>query len=582
MFKSIFSKLLASYLVTILLTLATLGFTFDRFLYNYFIQSRRNEFIRDGLQISQLLARTQYMLNPAQLLDILATIDRFSRGQIWIVDRTGLVLGSTMGEGGFRLSPDEVQQVLSGRIVDKVGKVPRIAEPVLSVAVPITQRDSVIGAVILFSPLAEITTTVAQMRLLILRAALVAIAMATVLTLTISRSLSNPMRKMSKAALSMAKGNFQERVQLTGDGEMKELAESFNYLAEQLEQSLRTLYHEKEQTEAILANMAEAVLTIDQSEQILSANPAAKEIFNLPGLNVNYQRHLQPPKLLELIGQALQEHKTMTGEVKLPEGGYYLVHLTPMTSDDEDILLVVMQDISARWQLEVMRRQFVANVSHELRTPLTSIQGFVEAILDGVVTDKEAAKHYLQIVLDETKRLNRLVSDLLDLSRLESGELPLKLETLYLTPLLEDLAKTIGPLARNEEIQLELDLEPSFAPVKADRDRIAEVILNLVHNALRFTPKGGVVRISTRNFEGEVEVAVADTGPGLPPEELPRVWERFYKSDQARTHGSGGTGLGLAIVKQIVEAHDGKVAVQSEVGKGATFSFSLPIISTNS
>ena len=184
--------------------------------------------------------------------------------------------------------------------------------------------------------------------------------------------------------------------------------------------------------------------------------------------------------------------------------------------------------------------------------------------------------------MDETKRLNRLVSDLLDLSRLESGELPLKLETLYLNPLLEDLAKTIGPLARNEEIQLELDLEPSFAPVKADRDRIAEVILNLVHNALRFTPKGGVVRISTRNFEGEVEVAVADTGPGLPPEELPRVWERFYKSDQARTHGSGGTGLGLAIVKQIVEAHDGKVAVQSEVGKGATFSFSLPIISTNS
>ena len=182
MFKSIFSKLLASYLVTILLTLATLGFTFDRFLYNYFIQSRRNEFIRDGLQISQLLARTQYMLYPAQLLDILYTIDRFSRGQIWIVDRTGLVLGSTMGEGGFRLSPDEVQQVLSGRIVDKVGKVPRIAEPVLSVAVPITQRDSVIGAVILFSPLAEITTTVAQMRLLILRAALVAIAMATVLT----------------------------------------------------------------------------------------------------------------------------------------------------------------------------------------------------------------------------------------------------------------------------------------------------------------------------------------------------------------------------------------------------------------
>ena len=191
MFKSIFSKL--QQLPGGPVNLATLGFTFDRF-YNYFIQSRRNEFIRDGLQISQLLARTQYMLNPAQLLDILATIDRFSRGQIWIVDRTGLVLGSTMGEGGFRLSPDEVQQVLSGRIVDKVGKVPRIAEPVLSVAVPITQRDSVIGAVILFSPLAEITTTVAQMRLLILRAALVAIAMATVLTLTISRSLSNPMR----------------------------------------------------------------------------------------------------------------------------------------------------------------------------------------------------------------------------------------------------------------------------------------------------------------------------------------------------------------------------------------------------
>jgi two-component system sensor histidine kinase ResE len=580
MFKTIFSKLLTSYLITILLTLFTLGFTLDRFLFNFFIQSRRNEFIRDGLQISELLSKSQYMFNPAQLMDILSTIDRFSKGQIWIVDRTGLVLGSTFGEGGFRLSPQEVQQVLSGRIVEKVGKVPRIAEPVLSVAVPITKRNNVMGAVLLFSPLAEVTTTVSQMRLLIWRAALVAIAIATVLTLAISRSLAKPMRKMSKAALSLAKGNFQERVQLEGDGELVELAKSFNYLAEQLERSLRTIYQEKEQTESILANMAEAVLTIDQSGQILSANPAARLIFSLPGLNVNYQRHLQPPELLSLISQALSERKNLTGEVQLPEVGYYLVHITSMMDDDADVLLVVLQDISARWQLEVMRRQFVANVSHELRTPLTSIQGFVEAILDGVVSDNQATKHYLQIVLTETKRLNRLVTDLLDLSRLESGEMPLKLEPLDLNLLLEDLVKTIGPLARNDEVQLRLSLDPSLKTASADRDRISEVILNLVHNALRFTPAGGTVTIATRNAGDTVEVSVTDTGPGINAEDLERVWERFYKSDRSRNRGSGGTGLGLAIVKQIVEAHGGKVKAQSTPGKGATFSFTLPTISS--
>lgn len=580
MLKTIFRKLLASYLIIILLALTTLGFTLDRFLYNFFIQSRRNEFIRDGLQISELMATSSYMHNPSQLLSILSTIDRFSRGQIWIVDRTGLVLGSTMGKGGFRLSPQDVQQVLSGRIVDKVGKVPRLAEPVLSVAVPIIKGDGVLGAVLLFSPLSEITTTVMQVRILIWRAAIIAIAIATILALTISRSLARPLRRMRKAALSMAKGNFQERVELSGDGELEELAKSFNYLAEQLEQSLHTIYQEKEQTESILANMAEAVLTIDSSGQILSANPAARKVFNLPGLNVNYKRHLEPPELLSLVSQSLEERKVLTGEVRMPKEKYYLAHLTPMASHDEEILLVVMQDISAHWQLEAMRRQFVANVSHELRTPLTSIQGFVEAILDGVVTDSDSARHYLEIVLDETKRLGRLVTDLLDLSRLESGELPLKLEPLSLNPLLEEITKTIGPVASAEEIKLQLELDPSLPRVLADRDRIGEVVLNLIHNALRFTPGGGTVTITTGTVADGVEVSVKDNGPGISPEEISRIFERFYKSDQARTRGIGGTGLGLAIVKQIVEAHGGKVRAESIPGQGATFHFTLPIISS--
>jgi len=579
MLKTIFRKLLASYLVIILLALTTLGFTLDRFLYNFFIQSRRNEFIRDGLEISELMATSSYMRNPSQLLNILSTIDRFSRGQIWIVDRTGLVLGSTMGEGGFRLSPQEVQQVLSGRIVDKVGKVPRLAEPVLSVAVPIIKGDGVLGAVLLFSPLSEITTTVMQVRLLIWRAAVIAIAIATVLALTISRSLAMPLRRMRKAALSMARGNFQERVEITGDGELEELARSFNYLAEELEESLRTLYQEKEQTESILATMAEAVLTLDKDGQILSANPAAKRIFKLPGLNVSYRRHLEPIELTTLVEEALSEQKSLTGEVKLSDR-YFLVQLTPMESHDENILLVVMQDISAHWQLEAMRRQFVANVSHELRTPLTSIQGFVEAILDGVVTDSEGTRHYLEIVLDETKRLGRLVTDLLDLSRLEAGEMPLKLEPLAMNPLLEEIVKTIGPLAQREELQLKLQLEPALPQVLGDRDRLSEVVLNLIHNSLRFTPQEGTVTITTAQAEETVMVSVSDTGPGIPSQELDLLWERFYKADGARTRGNGGTGLGLAIVKQIVEAHGGEVGAESPPGKGATFFFTLPIISS--
>lgn len=580
MLRTIFQKLLASYLVIILLALTTLGFTLDRFLYNFFIQNQRNEFIRDGLEISELMATSSYMRNPSQLLNILSTIDRFSRGQIWIVDRTGLVLGSTMGDEGFRLNPDEVRQVLSGRIVDKVGKIPRLEEPVLSVAVPIISNEKVIGAVLLFSPLAEITTSVRQVRLLIWRAAVIAIAVAALLALTISRSLSSPIRKIRKAALSMAKGNFDERVELSGEGELEELAKTFNYLAGQLELSLKTLYKEKEQTESILANMNEAVLTIDQDGQILSANPAARNIFKLPGLNVNYRRHLKSPELISLLAETLEHQRSATGEVKLGEDRYYLVQLTPIRSYEEEVLLVVLQDISAQWQLEAMRKQFVANVSHELRTPLTSIQGFVEAILDGVITDTEGTRHYLKIVLAETQRLSRLVTDLLDLSRLEAGELPLKLEPLAFNPLLEEMANTVEPQLRAEGIELELLLDQELPQVLGDRDRLVEVVLNLFHNSLRFTPTGGTITIATARVGSLVQVTVADTGPGIKEEDLEHLFERFYKSDRSRTRGNGGTGLGLAIVKQIVEAHQGEVWAESLAGSGAAFHFTLPAISS--
>jgi two-component system, OmpR family, phosphate regulon sensor histidine kinase PhoR len=238
--------------------------------------------------------------------------------------------------------------------------------------------------------------------------------------------------------------------------------------------------------------------------------------------------------------------------------------------------VMVLHDVTALRQLERVRTEFVANVSHELRTPLTAIQGYLETLLSGALEERENARRFLEIVLRHSERLGRLLNDLTDLSNIELGKVTLRREPVRLDEVVASVLAIIGPRAAGSRVTVSADIPAGLPIVSADRDRLAQILINLVDNAVKYTPSGGSVTVTAREREGAIEVAIADTGIGIPPADLPRITERFYRVDKARSRELGGTGLGLAIVKHLVVAHGGDLHIESEQERGTTVRFTLP------
>ncbi|MHB1167661.1 MAG: sensor histidine kinase [Carboxydocellales bacterium] len=282
------------------------------------------------------------------------------------------------------------------------------------------------------------------------------------------------------------------------------------------------------------------------------------------------------PEIKQLFQQALDEKQKVRQEVKIPNRTL-AVSMAPLRDSGQDMTGVVMvvRDISKENQLENMRRDFVANVSHELRTPLTLIQGYAEALEEGLAVDEEARQEMVGIIREETNRLQRLVSDLLDLSKMQSGNLQLTLSPINLPSLLERATHPFRPLAREQKVQLKLQLGQQLPGIIGDEDRLAQVLINLLDNALRYTRSGGVIELGVAAKGKGVEIWVRDSGSGISPQEVPYIFERFFKVDKSRRRDSAGTGLGLAIAKSIIQAHGGTFRVESELGKGTGFFIGL-------
>jgi len=365
--------------------------------------------------------------------------------------------------------------------------------------------------------------------------------------------------------------------------EMFDLEMGINATAVHLQDRLSELSEEKTRLEAILANMAEGVLLLDADKHVVLVNPAAEAMFGIKRADVMGRDHLEithhfaldqsldrviasgEPELVE-IKRARPEEQVLEGRIA-PAGRA----LTERTA-----VLLVMRDITRYRRLEQMRTEFVSNVTHELRTPLTSIGGFAETLLEGALDDPEAARHFVGIIKRESDQLSRLIADLLDLSRIESGKWRMRKEPVHLATLAAETVGRLAPRAQSLGVQLEITIADAIAVLPGDPDRLAQVFINLVDNALKYTPAGGRVTVSAVENDRTVSVSVADTGAGIPKADLPRIFERFYRVDKARSRSTGGTGLGLSIVKHIIEAHGGSIGVVSDTGKGATFSFSLP------
>ncbi|MGQ9824752.1 MAG: ATP-binding protein [Desulfotomaculales bacterium] len=592
MSKSLFGRLFASFAGIILVTLAVTSLVLSWLFGSFYFYTKERELISQGEEIAALLSASLENKAGGETINFL--IAQSLRAQqdtrIILVGREILdsAANPAAAPGPYQLSPLPLEpahgsKLLQGRAVTWQRQLPRSNQTILTAAVPFTNRERVAGAILLSAPVADIRATISAVRRLILYSAGAAIFLAIIPAYLLSRSISRPIKQMSALTVEMAKGNFGLQIPVTSRDEIGTLAENFNRLGVELEETITSLSREKTQKENILSNLAEGVVATDLEGKITLLNPAAEHLLGLDqdsAANRDLAGFEGCGELGALFKKVIATGEQCSGEFNLPAKKSILLALAaPLRSREEGIYgaVGVIKDVTEARKLEQLRRDFIADVSHEIRTPLTSIQGFTEALLDEVTADKKTQAEYLRVIHRESLRLGRLVNELLDLARLESGKVSWDLNPIDLPELFARVALKLKPQLEEKNLSVEQEMPAEFPTLPGNEERIEQVLVNFVQNAIRFSPPGGVIRLRASFSEQEATVSVSDQGPGIPEEELPHIWERFYRVEKSRSRALGGTGLGLAIVRQIVELHGGKVSVVSREGAGSTFSFTLPL-----
>jgi two-component system phosphate regulon sensor histidine kinase PhoR len=400
----------------------------------------------------------------------------------------------------------------------------------------------------------------------------------------LATAVRRPLRKIAAAAWPGAEGRLRGvPVAEASFAEGRETIAAFNVMAAQLDRTIDGLTREKNTLESVLAHMSDALLVLDAGGALTLVNPSAERIFGVAAPLVVGHRVIEVLRHFELdalIRETERERAPAAREIVVHRPQHRVLHVqaSPVRGRHDEFLgtVVVAQDITDLRRTELVRQEFVANVSHELRTPLAALRTLAEALLDGAAADREAGPRFLNQIVAEIDRLALLVNDLLDLSAIESGSAKLEMRPVALGEVAEAVAAKFRPVADRRRIALRV--EAPGGPLRAwgDRERLAQAVANLVDNAVKYTPDGGAVAVSVEDRGDLVAVAVADTGIGIAPEHLPRIFERFYRVDRSRSRALGGTGLGLSIVKHIATSHGGRIEVESTEGRGSRFTLLVP------
>jgi two-component system, OmpR family, phosphate regulon sensor histidine kinase PhoR len=449
-------------------------------------------------------------------------------------------------------------------------------------------------------PLAPIDASVAILHRKLLEASLVVLVVGAGALFVFFRSFARRVDRLNRFSLRLAHGDFRPLPTEHTRDELAELTASLNQAAASMDRTIHSLSGERNRSSAILRSMVEGVAVIDAEEKLVFSNQAFSQILNL-GSSTGEGRPLieilRNFELLGLIRRALKGEEGLQNDILMGtiQPTCFSVTAAPVKALESDShpatqperrptesekpsgAVVVLHDVTELRRLERVRQDFVANVSHEFKTPLTAIQGFAETLLSGAVDDPRNNRRFLRIIRDHATRLARLTDDLLKLARIEAGKLEVQLQPVGALEVVEACVETALLKSNQKHIALEVDVIPNLRPVRGDAALLRDVLQNLVDNAIQYTPPGGKIRISAEERKREVVITVADTGIGIPLSDQERIFERFYRVDAARSREAGGTGLGLSIAKHIVEVHGGRLWVESEVGAGSKFSFSIPV-----
>jgi two-component system, OmpR family, phosphate regulon sensor histidine kinase PhoR len=525
--------------------------------------------------------------DPVELQSLCRSLGQRSATRLTVIGPSGRVLADSQAEParmGNHADRSEFAAALAGRPGRALRYSFTLEEHMLYVAVPLQRAGQTVGALRAATAVGDIDQAIDRIRNRVLAGALVAGALAALGSLLVARRFARPWREMGEAAERFARGDLDYRLPPQEFAEARGLADALDTMAVQLDDRLRVLAEQRNRQEALLSSMSEGVLAVDRDERIIALNRAAAELFHVDAGEV--QRRpltdaIRNRGLQQFVRVALASSDLSEGEFVLHEATdrFLQAHGTVLRNGTGRAIgaLIVLNDVTRLRRLETLRRDFVANVSHELKTPITTIRGFVETLQEGALREPQNAERFLEIIAQQAERLEAIVDDLLVLSRIEQEE-PRQGIALEEGPVCEVLRAAIGDCrAKAEERGIEIDLScEEGLTARQNATLLEQAMVNLLDNAIKYSEPGGRVAVRAESTPEEVVIRVQDEGPGIGPQHLPRIFERFYRVDKARGRKQGGTGLGLAIVKHIAQAHGGHVTVESVLGQGSTFSVHLP------
>jgi two-component system phosphate regulon sensor histidine kinase PhoR len=523
---------------------------------------------------------------PEELDPLVDAAARDVRSRVTIITPDGRVLADTALSGPALLAvenhasrPEVVQAVGSGT-GSSVRRSATVKENLIYAAVAVRREGRLLGVSRVAFDLRAVDEQVADLRTSVAIALALAFAVTALLSVALSSPLAGPLEDIMDSARRLAAGDLSARTRVRRSDELGELATILNRSADQLQGRLTEIARDTARQQAILAAMEDGVLAVDHRGHVILSNDTLRRSLRLQDpLGRHYLEVVRHPQVERVLEEVLR-----TGERRVAEVGlHHLRRLYAVTGVPFPGLegtphgaVLTFQDVTERRRVDEVRRDFVANASHELRTPLTSIRGFVEALEDGAVADPPTSRRFLEKIRLHADRMASLITDLLELSRLESGERPPRWGEVAPRELLEEAASSLASQAAAKRIEVAVAGDGA-PPVVSDGARLRSILENLVENAVKYTPHGGRVELSARHGpDATVLFEVADNGPGIPPEHLPRIFERFYRVDKARSRELGGTGLGLAIVKHLAESVGAIVTVTSRVGEGTRFTVRVP------
>ncbi len=571
--RSLFLKILAGFVIVIV---AMAGLTL---LLSYrTIRNHHLETQREGLRLLAMGLRPAFSSalaehDPARLDSLAKDLGLHTNSRITVVDPEGSVIAdswSNPAEMENHRTRPEIMRALRGEVGTSLRYSATLQEDLLYVAVPVGREGYVDGVLRVSLRLESIDVALAGLRNDILIIGSFVAILSLIGALLFSRSFSRPIGQLTAASRRVAAGDFDARVLLKGGGEVKELADSFNYMTDRVKSLFGELSDKSEELNGVVGTIQDGLLVLDKEGRIILSNPGFARIVGDEAVNGKfYWEVTRVPELDELVRTTTARRASSVREV--PLGGRMYLCSGDFLSSREGVVLLI-HDITDMKNMEKVKKDFIVNLSHELRTPLTAIKGFLETLQDEVTVD---GQHYLGIVRRHTDRLANIVEDLLVLSELEDSGTELHIEKVDLKHLIEDVIHVFEPRVRERGLEMKLEAGEGGTVVSGDRFKLEQVFINLIDNAVKYTEQGGVVIRITAD-DANFLVAVEDTGTGIPEEHLSRIFERFYVVDKSRSKKVGGTGLGLSIVKHIILLHSGTVNVDSEPGKGTRFTVTIP------